>query len=332
MTDTSITALTASTALARTSALVSSDNGGSIITIANILGEMILADLPTGIVTSIATRTGAVTLEHTDILDWTTATAGFGSGGAVTSVATRTGAVTLEHTDILDWSTATAGFLTSAYTLTAATSGVLGGVKPDGTTISNTAGAISVTYGTAANTAAEGNDSRIVAAQTATQVVAAIAAGNPGAFTTLSASGTVSGAGFANFATLVGGKVPYSELPASLAALPLVCSIPGTPGSAITLWYIPVVNLLTIAAGFAGSLAIAAIAATAASTFTLSYIRGGVTTAIGTIVFGAGSTTGTFSASSLYTAALGDILLLTSPTIADITLANIGITVLANRS
>jgi hypothetical protein len=50
----------------------------------------------------------------------------------------------------------------SAANLTAGTSSVLGPVKPDGTTITNSSGAISVTYGTAANTAAQGNDSRFV--------------------------------------------------------------------------------------------------------------------------------------------------------------------------
>lgn len=54
-----------------------------------------------------------------------------------------------------------------AYTLPTATATVLGGVKPDGTTISNTAGALSVTYGTAASTAAQGNDSRITGALSA---------------------------------------------------------------------------------------------------------------------------------------------------------------------
>jgi hypothetical protein len=45
-----------------------------------------------------------------------------------------------------------------------ATNSVLGLVEPDGTTITNSAGAISVTYGTAANTATQGNDSRITGA------------------------------------------------------------------------------------------------------------------------------------------------------------------------
>ena len=68
---------------------------------------------------------------------------------------------------------ATCAFVTAAvssvsYTLPTATASVLGGVKPDGTSITNTSGAISVTYGTAANTAAQGNDSRITGALSAT--------------------------------------------------------------------------------------------------------------------------------------------------------------------
>lgn len=51
-----------------------------------------------------------------------------------------------------------------SYSLPVATTMVLGGVKPDGTTLTNVAGAISVTYGTTANTAAQGNDSRITGA------------------------------------------------------------------------------------------------------------------------------------------------------------------------
>jgi hypothetical protein len=42
------------------------------------------------------------------------------------------------------------------YSLPTATSSVLGGVKPDGTTITNSSGAISVTYGTTSGTAAQG--------------------------------------------------------------------------------------------------------------------------------------------------------------------------------
>lgn len=57
--------------------------------------------------------------------------------------------------------------VSGSYTLPAATASVLGGVKPDGTTIANAAGAISVTYGTTAGTAAAGNDGRITGALSA---------------------------------------------------------------------------------------------------------------------------------------------------------------------
>ncbi len=72
----------------------------------------------------------------------------------------------------------TAFVAAAAYALPVATSSVLGGVRPDGATIGNSSGAISVTYGTAAGTAAQGNDSRItgaLAAATATSTYAPLA-------------------------------------------------------------------------------------------------------------------------------------------------------------
>lgn len=64
---------------------------------------------------------------------------------------------------------ATTAFVTAAitagtYVLPTATSTVLGGVKPDNVTIANAAGVLTVSYGTVANTAAQGNDTRIVGA------------------------------------------------------------------------------------------------------------------------------------------------------------------------
>ena len=51
----------------------------------------------------------------------------------------------------------TSGGLLTASLLPTATSSTLGGVKPDGTTIANSSGAISVSYGTTSNTALQGN-------------------------------------------------------------------------------------------------------------------------------------------------------------------------------
>lgn len=60
-------------------------------------------------VQSVAARTGSVTLSHTDITDWASATAGFGAGSTgVTSVAGRTGAITLGSTDITNFASAAA--------------------------------------------------------------------------------------------------------------------------------------------------------------------------------------------------------------------------------
>lgn len=60
----------------------------------------------------------------------------------------------------------------AAYSLPTATSSVLGGVKPDGTTITNSAGIISVTYGTTATSACVGNDSRLSNSRNAADVYA----------------------------------------------------------------------------------------------------------------------------------------------------------------
>jgi hypothetical protein len=84
----------------------------------------------------------------------------------------------------------------SAYTLPPGTATVLGGVKPDGTTLTNTAGAISVAYGTAANTAAAGNDTRITGAATAVNLASEVAtarAAEVAASGLAIASGSVSG-------------------------------------------------------------------------------------------------------------------------------------------
>ena len=61
-----------------------------------------------GAVSSVAGKTGAVTLTHSDLTDWSTATSGFLTSAPVASVAGKTGAVTLTHSDLTDWSTATA--------------------------------------------------------------------------------------------------------------------------------------------------------------------------------------------------------------------------------
>ena len=61
--------------------------------------------------------------------------------GSITSIAGRSGVITLTHTDITDWASATSTFLT---TVPVASTTTLGGVKVDGTTIVVNSGTASV--------------------------------------------------------------------------------------------------------------------------------------------------------------------------------------------
>ena len=65
------------------------------------------------------------------------------AASSVQSVAGKTGVVTLVHTDITDWS----ANVPAPYVLPAATPSALGGVKPDGTTITVASGVISASAG-----------------------------------------------------------------------------------------------------------------------------------------------------------------------------------------
>jgi hypothetical protein len=76
-------------------------------------------------------------------------------------------------------------------------------VNPDGTTISNSAGVISVAYGTTSNTAAQGNDSRITGA------LSASATALPSSFlaSSLTSVGTLSGLAVSGTSAFTGGNV-----------------------------------------------------------------------------------------------------------------------------
>lgn len=63
-------------------------------------GALARSALQSAPVTTVAGRTGAVTLSHGDLTDWATATAGFLTSAPVTSVAGRSGAVSLSSDDV----------------------------------------------------------------------------------------------------------------------------------------------------------------------------------------------------------------------------------------
>ena len=159
------------------------------------------------------------------------------------------------------------------------------------------------------------------------------ATGATGAASTVTGPSGPTGAQGATGATgVVSTPLAYNQIPSTAQDLPLVIAIPGAPSAGITLWRIPVVSLFTIPANFTGSLAVAGTAATSSAVFTISYSRSGNTTQIGTVTFASSGNTGTFSSSSLYTAQVGDLIIVTTPSPSDATLANIGISILAKKA
>jgi len=110
-----------------------------------------------------------------------------------------------------------------AYQLPAATSTVLGGTKPDGTTITNNAGAISVTYGTTAGTAAQGNDSRIVSA-----VQSGGALGTPSSGTATNLTGTAAGLTSGNTSNVSGQTAAAVAAAAVMVQSATASNVPST--------------------------------------------------------------------------------------------------------
>ena len=110
-----------------------------------------------------------------------------------------------------------------AYQLPAATSTVLGGTKPDGTTITNNAGAISVTYGTTAGTAAQGNDSRITGA-----VQSGGALGTPSSGTATNLTGTAAGLTAGNTSNVSGQTAAAVAAAAVMVQSATASNVPST--------------------------------------------------------------------------------------------------------
>ena len=135
-----------------------------------------------------------------DISDFTAAVdalIGSVAAGGLTGTTLASNVVSSSLTSAAGGMFATGAFAT-AYSLPSATSSSLGGVKPDGTTINNTSGAISVNYGATTNTAAQGNDSRITGALqtsalgTGVATALAVALGSAGAALTTNTANTIS--------------------------------------------------------------------------------------------------------------------------------------------
>jgi Pectate lyase superfamily protein len=179
---------------------ISDYTGSNWWAINNSSGTLYLSAMP-ALSNSTAAPVNALTVNSSGINGRIGATTP--AGGAFTTLSAST-SLTLGGAAVATQTWVTSqGYVTTPYSLPTASTTVLGGVKVDGTTVTIASGVISS------------------AGQTAAQVVAAIAAGNPGSFSTLVASGTVSGTGFTAL------LAPYAPL-----ASPALTGMPTAPTAA----------------------------------------------------------------------------------------------------
>jgi hypothetical protein len=129
---------------------------------------------------------------------------------------------------------------------------------------------------------------------------------------------------------LLGGVATYAQLPAAVQHVPLSFPFVGKP-VASQLVNVPMGMAMTVPVSLAGTRVFATTAASGTPSFILNKISGGSTTAMGTIQFVSGSQTAATLTGAGGSLAAGDTLQLVAPPSPDSALADIGITVLANR-
>jgi hypothetical protein len=201
--------------------------------------------------------------------------------------------------------------MTGAVTLTAANIGGLGALAPlnVGTGLTSTSGSLTVSYGAAAGTAAQGNDTRITGAEQTANKNAV------NGYCGLDSS----------------GLIPWAQMRPEVQNLPLAFIIPTLPTSG-QVYNLVVATAVTIPANFAGTVVYETTLPTANAVFTVNHISSGTTTQIGTItITSASHTTALLSTQAAVSLAVGDVLQLVAPTPQDTTLANVGITILAAK-
>lgn len=184
----------------------------------------------------------------------------------------------------------------------------------------------------ALTTATNAGNEAVAAQSTATSAQAAAAAAQASADAAQEAASALSGITTLLKATTLTktnnlsdvGSVTASRSNLGLATVPLCFAI-DAPTNGLKRG-MPILQSMSIAANFAGTKVWWGVNATADAVFTLQRYRGGSYTPLGTVTFvnhGAGSVLSIQPSSSL---AVGDVLVLQCPSVADATLAEIAIT------
>lgn len=281
-----------------------------------------------GVVTSVSGQTGVVVVQATDTSAASGTTLITNSGSTTGNIVLRRLVAGTNVTLATDGNNNLVINNTStAYTLPAATTTTLGGVIV-GTGLSVTAGGTLSINTSGVVTSVSG--------QTGAVVVGAVPQNSSSGTSLIYDSGTTTGT--IRLLNLVASATvtitPDSNNNLVLAApqqpqyYDIQAGIAGAPTANQLIGQSSIVRSVSFSANFAGSSAYAGTAATATATVIVSKIVSGTTTQIGTVVFSAGATTGTFTTTGGASQSLsaGNVIQFTAPATADSTLANISIT------
>ena len=246
------------------------------------------------------------------------------SGGAVTSFNSRTGGVTLTSSDV----TTALGYTPLSGTLT-----LSGAVTGSGTS------SITTTLASITNNRILANVSGSTAAPTAntlTSIIDSISSTQGvilyrGASTWTPLAPATSGQLLQTQGVSANPQwhtLGYPDVPTEIQNSLAQVSIAGQPPSNTKAVIMAIVQNTQVPANFAGSAGYSGTNATSSSAFTVSYIHSGSPITIGTFTFSSAGHTPTLSTQAAVNLVSGDVLIITTPSAIDATLADVGITLL----